>query len=128
MLGDDGVEVAAADHVPVVRVDGMVGPRHLDGAAVGDRAQAPEPVERLERIRQPHLHELVDSPWGEPVTAGLVAGERLLLDDDDVQPGAGRPVGGGGTGGTATDDEEVVEVGGHGRWGERPVGTPGTAA
>ena len=25
------------------------------------------------------------------------------------------------------DDEEVVEVGGHGRWGERLVGTPGTA-
>ena len=61
--------------------------------AVGDRPQALVAVEVLEPLREAHLVELVHRSRGEPVAARLLAGERLLLDDQDVVAGPSQPVG-----------------------------------
>ena len=110
--GDEAVELAAAHDVPVLRVHGVGGPLQLQLAAHARGAQALVAVVALELRAEPHVDELLDGPWCEPVAARLLAGERLALDDRDVVTVAGQPVCGGRAGGTATDDEDIGRDGG----------------
>jgi hypothetical protein len=72
-------------------------------------------------LLEPHGPELGDRPRGEPVAAGLLAGEGLLLDDDDVATGSSQPVARRGPSGTTADDEHVVAVGRWSRFSLRSV-------
>ena len=62
----------------------------------------------VEPLAEAHLVELVHGPRRQPVAAGLLARERLALDDDDVVAGLGQPVAGGRAGRATADDEDVV--------------------
>ena len=64
----------------------------------------------MSAVAEAHLLELVHCPWCEPVSARLLARERLALDHDDVVSGPCEPVGGGCARGPATDDEDVARV------------------
>ena len=60
---------------------------------MGDAAQAVVAVVvGGDLLLEAHGPELGDGPRGEAVAAGLLARERLLLDDHDVAPGPGQPV------------------------------------
>ena len=77
----------------------MLGPLQLERDAVG---HGPQPVVAVvvggDGRLEPHVLELVDRPGGEAVAAGLVAGERLALEDADVVAGLGQPEPGGRSG------------------------------
>ena len=51
--------------------------------------------------------EFAQGPWGEDVAARLVPGDRPLLDQGDVMPGARQQIGDRRSGGTTADDEDV---------------------
>jgi hypothetical protein len=83
-------------------------PRQLDDLAVRRRPQAAEAVEALERFGEAHVGELLHRARRQPVTAGLLAWERPLLDDEDVVALLGQPVRGRRARGTAPDDEHLA--------------------
>ena len=128
VVGDHLVELAAAHDVAVVGEAGMLGPGHLEGDAVGDGPQPVVAVVVLEAIGQAHVVERGHRPRGEAVAAGLVAGEQLLLDDEDVVAGSGQPVGGGGTGRAAADHQDVGAVSGADRVGRQPAAAAASVA
>ena len=111
VLGDEGVEFGAADDVAEARVARVLGPRHLDGAAVGDDAQATHAMRVLEPVGEAHVVELRHRARGQTVTAGLFAGKAFALDEHHVEAMVRGPIRRGGTRGPAPDDEEVVAVG-----------------
>ena len=118
--GHHRVEVAPADDIAVAGVHRVLGPLHLEGDPVGDAAQAVVAVVvGRDLLLEAHVPQLGDGARGEAVAARLLAGEGLLLDDDDVAPGPGQPVGRGGARGAAADHQRVVAVGGH------PTSVPG---
>ena len=70
------------------------------------RAQAVVALERpASALGQPHVVELADGPGRQAVTAGLLAGEALLVDDEHPVALLREPVGRRRTGRPATDDE-----------------------
>ncbi len=73
-----------------------------------DRAQAVVAVVSGEGVSQSHFLELVHGPRCEPVAAGLLAGEVLLLQHDDVESGTRGPVGRGAARGSSADHQQVV--------------------
>jgi hypothetical protein len=89
-----GVELAAADDVPVLRVHRMAGPFQFERLAHAHRSQAAVAVERTERFGEPHLVELMHGPRREAVAARLLTRERLAFDDGDVVAVACQPVAG----------------------------------
>ncbi|CAB5027352.1 unannotated protein [freshwater metagenome] len=108
VLRHERVELGPPDHVAEVRIDGVVGPLHLDRAVVGDR---PEPIDAVvagEHVREAHVVELFDPTRRDAVTAGLLARERLALDEHHIETVLGRPVRGTRTGRPPADDEEIV--------------------
>ena len=88
----------------------MLGPGELERHAVADRAQTVEALELRERLGQAHVVELAHRPRREAVAAGLLAGEALLLDDQDPVAALGEPVAGRGARRSAADDQDVVRV------------------
>ncbi len=123
-VGDQAVEVTAADDVPVGRVVGMLGPGQLEGDPVGDGAQPLEAQVRGQLVGEAEVLELADGPRGERVAAGLVSGERLAVDDEHSVPGVGQPRGGGGPGRPGPHHEHVEPVANAHR-GHRAIG-PGS--
>ncbi len=88
MVGNHHVEIAAPHDVAMTRVHRMLGPPHLERDAVGDAAQAVIAVVRGgDALLETHLPQLRDGSRRQPVAAGLLTGEGLLLDDDDVVAG-----------------------------------------
>ena len=59
------------------------------------------------RVETPIATSSLDRAGGQAVAADLLAGERRLLQHQDVEPGAGEVVGRGGSGRTCTDDDDV---------------------
>jgi hypothetical protein len=57
-----------------------------------------------------HVVERLDGARGQPVAADLLAGQPGLLQDDDVEAGAGEVPRGRGARRTGADDDHVVEV------------------
>ena len=117
--GHQAVEVVARDGVAVVGEVRVLRPVHVDGAAEAEGAQALVAVGTGQRALQVHVGQLADGPRREPVAAGLLPGELLLLHHDHVPAGVGQPVGARGAGGPGADDHHVVDVLGAG--GARPV-------
>ena len=87
-------------------------PGELEGLAVGDGAQAVDAVVAGERVREPHVMELLHGPGREPVAAGLLAREPLAFDEDDVEAVLGRPVRRRRARRPAPDDQQVVTMAG----------------
>ena len=112
--GDELVELASPDDIPVLREDGMDRPWQLHVAAQRCRPEADDPVESCQLVGQPHVGELLHGPRRECITARLVARIRASLEDRDVVAVARQPEPGRGTGGSATDDEDVDLPRGHG--------------
>jgi hypothetical protein len=82
-------------------------------------------VERQQLVAEAHLLELVDGAGREAVAAGLLARERLALDDGDVVALLGQPVAGGGARRSGADDEHLGrqrDVERRGRGGARRAG------
>ena len=108
-LGHQLVEVVAGDDVAVVGDSRGRRATQLERAAEGDRPQAVEAVVApSQSVGQAHVVELLDRAGRQPVAAGLLPGEVLLLDEQDVVAGLGQPVGAGRSGRPAADDEDVV--------------------
>src|SRR5204862_4691416 len=107
-LGDHRVELVTGDHVAVGGEARYGRPLELEGPTEGDRPQTDEAVVAGQPVGQAHVVELLDGPWGQPVAAGLLPGEPLLLDQQDVVPGVGQPVRAGRAGRAGPDDEDVV--------------------
>ena len=107
-LGHQVVEVVAGDDVAVGREVGVLGPAQLERAAEGDRPQAVEAVVLGQLVGQAHVLELAHRPGRQAVAARLLAGEALLLDEEDVVAGLGQPVGARRPGRAAADDQDVV--------------------
>ena len=124
-VGDHGVEVAAANDVPVGREVWVLGPAQLEGDAVGDRAQAFEAEVRFELVGQAEIFELADRSRRQPVPARLFPWKLLALDDEDSVAGAGEPRGAGRAGRARADDEHVESVE-TGHRGHRAIGAAGT--
>ena len=83
------------------------GPRHFD---VGAEPRHPQPVMRdpaVEPRAEPEQLHLGDRARGQPVAAGLVAGELRGVDHQHVAAGAGGPRGRGRTGRTGAHDDHV---------------------
>ena len=92
----------------------MLRPLELHHSAVGARPQTVKAMKALEVRTETHVEKLGDGPGCQSVSARLLAGELLLLDDNDIETGSSEPVAGGGAGRTAPDNEDVVA--GHSRW------------
>ena len=120
VVGEQGVELAAPADQAVVGPVVQLRPVDLDDLAAAVHAQAlvPHPAGGRRGV-DAHVLERLDPARGEPVAADLLAREGGLLEDDDVEPGAGEPVGGAGAGRAGADDEDVGGAVAVGR-GRRP--------
>ncbi len=126
VVGDHLVEVAPAHDVPERREVGMLGPLELERDAVGERAQAVEPVEVLEALAESHVAQLAHCTRGKAITTGLLTRERLLLDDEDVVTRRCEPVGRRRARGAAAHHEHLVAARGGGH--QDPLASPPAAA
>ena len=131
--GEDLVELHARADQAVVREALELGPGQLVGAAVGDDPQAVVAGPALLRGDvHAHVDQGADRARGQAVAAHLVAGERRLLQQQHVAPGAGQPVRGGRARRSGPDDDDlgIVGVVGHraprGRGGIRADSRPGS--
>ena len=88
----------------------MVGPGQVQRHPVGAGPQAVVAVRSGQCPVEAHVGELADRAWREPVAAGLLAGEVLLLDHDHVPAGVGQPVGARRARRAAADDQDVVDT------------------
>ena len=86
----------------------MLGPLELERDAVRECAEAVEAVEVRESLAEPHVVELPYRSGREPVAARLLAGERLLLDEEDVVTRRREPVRGRGARRATADHEHLV--------------------
>ena len=93
----------------------MLGPLHLDGVAEAEGAQAAVAVGARQGALEAHVGQLAHRPRREPVAAGLLPRELLLLHDHHVPAGVGQPEGARGPRGPGADDDHVVHVLGAGR-------------
>ena len=113
-LGADAVVELGARHRRPVVGQGATGPGKVQGLpeTVGPQAL----VDRVlaHPLPQPEVVELSDRARGQPVAAGLVAGEHRGVGEHDVTAGAGRPRRRGGAGGSRAHDEDVGALGGRG--------------
>ena len=109
------VEVVALADEAVVRVGGEIRPVQLEPDAAADDPQAlvPQPA-RLFGDVDAHGDELLGGARGEAVAAHLLARERGLLQQQDVESGLGQVVRGGGTGWPGPDDDHIGGVFGEG--------------
>ena len=89
-LGDHRVEVVTGDHVAVGGEARYGRPLEVEGPTERDRPETDEAVVSGQSVGQAHVVELLDGPRGQPVAAGLLSGEPLLLDQQDVVPGFGQ--------------------------------------
>ena len=122
---DDGVEIVAGDHVSVGGEARVLGPGQVEHPPVGVGPQTAIPVGAGQRRLDPHVGDLADRPWCEPVATGLLPGEDLLLHQGHVPARLGQPVGTGGACRAPSDDQHVVDVtvgGAPGRSRVAPVG------
>ena len=108
--GHQAVEVVAGDGVAVVGEVRVLRPPHVDGAAEAEGPQPAVAVGAGQGPLQVHVGQLPDGPRREPVAAGLLPGELLLLHHHDVPAGVGQPVGARRAGGPGPDDHHVVDV------------------
>ena len=105
--GEDLVEVRpGADHA-VGRERREVGPGQLEAVAGADDAQAVVLLPARGVEVDAHRDQLADRARGEPVAADLVAGERRLLQQQDVDPGLREVVRRAGPGRAGADDDDV---------------------
>ncbi len=88
----------------------MLGPGQVEDPAVGVGPQPGEAVGAGQGALDPHVGDLADRAGGQAVTAGLLAGEDLLLHQGHVPAGLGQPVGARRARRTAPDHEDVVDV------------------
>ena len=108
--GHETVEVVARDGVAVAREVGMLGPLHLDGVAEAVRTEAGVTVRARQRALETHVGQLSHRPGREPVAAGLLPRELLLLHDHHVPPGVGQPEAARCPRRPCADDHHVVHV------------------
>ena len=92
----------------------MLGPGQVEDPAVGMGAQAREPVGSGQGPLDPHVGDLSYGAGGQAVTAGLLAGEDLLLHQGHVPTGFGQPVGAGRAGRASSHHQDIVNVTGSG--------------
>ena len=87
--------------------NGDVGPRQLEPVAAADDPQSmvadPAGLVEVDAERDELLHRT----RGESVTADLLARERRLLQEHDVDAGLGEVGGGGGAARPGSDDDDV---------------------
>ena len=103
----DAVVELGARHRAARRRERRAGPRDLD---VGAEARHPQPVVRdpaVEPRAEPEQLHLRDGARGQPVAAGLVAGELRGVDHQHVAAAAGGPRGRGRAGRSGADDDHV---------------------
>ena len=109
-LGHHLVELPAPHDVAVGREVGVGRPRQFEGDPVRDRPQPLEALELRERPGETHVVELPHGPRGEPIAAGLLAREALLLDDEHPPSPLREPERGGGARRARADHENVVAI------------------
>ena len=107
MPGQDVVEVEPGAHQAVVGVVGEVGPRHLEAMPTADDPQALvlDPA-RLVEV-DAHPDELAHRARGQSVAADLLARERGLLEQQDVDARLGEIARRGRATRTGADDDDV---------------------
>lgn len=121
------VEVVALADESVVRVAGQIGPVELEPYAAADDPQAlvAQPAGLLGDV-DAHPDELLGGARGQTVAAHLLARERGLLQEQDVQSRLGQVVRRGGAGRARPHDDDVRGVFGaglgHGGISRRLVG------
>ena len=93
-LGQQMIESLARHHEPERRERGELGPRQLDRGAARMDAQPDHPLEPRVVGVDAHVLDRLDRARGQPVAADLLAGERGLLDQGDVDPVSGQVIGG----------------------------------
>jgi hypothetical protein len=103
--GEPGVEVAPAAHQAVARPAVQRRPVDLGHLAAAGDPQPPvaDPAGGVDA----QVVERLDRAGGQPVAADLLAGQPGLLQDDDVEAGAGEVPRGRGARRTGTDDDHV---------------------
>ena len=119
VVGEHLVEVAPGAHEAVGGEGGELGPVELDARAAADDAQAAlvAPAGLLAGV-DAEVDELLHPARGHAVAADLLAGERRLLQDEHVEPGARQVRRDRGACGTGTHDDDIgVGVGAAARSG-----------
>ena len=106
----------------------MLRPLELERDAVGEGAQAVEPVEILETFAEAHVVELAHRAGREPVAARLFSWKGLLLHDEDVVTGRREPVRSRRPRGTAAYHEHLVAGGRRRHQPPLAVSVPASAA
>ena len=110
-LATAGLDVAVLEKARFPREkvcgDGLT-PRGVKALAAADDAQplVVEPAGLLADV-DAHLDQGAGAARGEAVAADLLAGERRLLEKQDVEAGESQPVGGTAPGRSGADDDDV---------------------
>ncbi len=108
VLAHEPIEVEPGDYVAVGGIVGMRRPTHLELPVKCHGAEPVVAVVAGQGTLEAHVPELAHRAGRQPVAAGLLAGEVLLLHTEDVDAFRGEPIGSGGTTWPAADHEHVA--------------------
>jgi hypothetical protein len=108
VTGQHLVEIGAGTDQTVVGIGGQLRPRHLEAQATADDTQSlvVQPAGALTDV-DAEFDERSGPTRSEPIAADLLARERGLFKEQDVEAGGGHPVRRATAAGSGTDNDDV---------------------